>query len=86
VRAAIFHEPRRIDAGQRADPTLRDPTDAIVRVVLACVCGSDEEMMRSLLTERIHRGASLTRRSIWTESPTPAPRWRSAARVRVGSV
>jgi threonine dehydrogenase-like Zn-dependent dehydrogenase len=41
VRAAIFHEPRRIDAGERPDPTLRHPTDAIVRVVLACVCGSD---------------------------------------------
>lgn len=41
MRAAIFHEPRRIDAGERPDPTLREPTDAIVRVVLACVCGSD---------------------------------------------
>jgi threonine dehydrogenase-like Zn-dependent dehydrogenase len=41
VRAAIFHGPRRIDAGERPDPSLRQPTDAIVRVVLACVCGSD---------------------------------------------
>ena len=41
MRAAIFHEPGRIDAGERPDPTLREPTDAIVRVVLACVCGSD---------------------------------------------
>ena len=41
MRAAIFHEPRRIEAGERPDPSLREPTDAIVRVVLACVCGSD---------------------------------------------
>jgi hypothetical protein len=41
MRAAIFHEPGRIEAGERPDPTLREPTDAIVRVVLACVCGSD---------------------------------------------
>src|SRR3954454_17859454 len=36
-----LHEPRRIEAGERPDPSLREPTDAIVRVVLACVCGSD---------------------------------------------
>src|SRR5687768_10666676 len=41
MRAAIFHEPGRIEAGDRPDPGLREPTDAIVRVVLACVCGSD---------------------------------------------
>src|SRR3954465_1749805 len=41
MRAAIFHEPRRIEADERPDPSLQEPTDAIVRVVLACVCGSD---------------------------------------------
>jgi hypothetical protein len=41
VRAAIFHEPRSITAGDRPDAAITDPTDAIVRVVLACVCGSD---------------------------------------------
>src|SRR3954453_13133171 len=41
MRAAIFPEPRRIEAGERPDPSLQEPTDAIVRVVLACVCGSD---------------------------------------------
>src|SRR4051794_5379914 len=39
--AAIFNEPRSITAGQRPDPAIVEPTDAIVRVVLACVCGSD---------------------------------------------
>jgi threonine dehydrogenase-like Zn-dependent dehydrogenase len=41
VRAAIFHEPRNITVGDRPDAAIREPTDAIVRVVIACVCGSD---------------------------------------------
>jgi threonine dehydrogenase-like Zn-dependent dehydrogenase len=41
MRAAIFNEPRSITAGERPDPSIVEPTDAIVRVVLACVCGSD---------------------------------------------
>jgi threonine dehydrogenase-like Zn-dependent dehydrogenase len=41
MRAAIFNEPRSITAGDRRDPSIVEPTDAIVRVVLACVCGSD---------------------------------------------
>src|SRR3979411_99667 len=41
MRAAVFVEPRRIEVADRPDPVLAAPTDAIVRVVLACVCGSD---------------------------------------------
>jgi threonine dehydrogenase-like Zn-dependent dehydrogenase len=41
MRAAIFRGPRDIAVGDRPDPVIREPTDAIVRVVLACVCGSD---------------------------------------------
>jgi threonine dehydrogenase-like Zn-dependent dehydrogenase len=41
MRAAIFRGPRHIEVGERPDPVIQDPTDAIVRVVLACVCGSD---------------------------------------------
>lgn len=41
MRAAIFHEPGWIAAGNRRDPGILEPTDAIVRVVLACACGSD---------------------------------------------
>jgi threonine dehydrogenase-like Zn-dependent dehydrogenase len=35
MRAAIFHEPRRVEAGDRPDPSIIEPSDAIVRVVLA---------------------------------------------------
>ena len=41
MRAAVFNETRSISVVDRPDPSLTAPTDAIVRVVLACVCGSD---------------------------------------------
>jgi len=41
VRAAIFNGPGSITVGERPDAAIREPTDAVVRVVLACVCGSD---------------------------------------------
>jgi threonine dehydrogenase-like Zn-dependent dehydrogenase len=41
MRAAIFNGPGDVALGERPDPVLEEPTDAIVRVVLACVCGSD---------------------------------------------
>ena len=41
MRAALFVEPHRVEAGDRPDPVIVEPTDAIVRVALACVCGSD---------------------------------------------
>jgi threonine dehydrogenase-like Zn-dependent dehydrogenase len=41
MRAAIFRGPKDITVGQRPDPSIHEPTDAVVRVVLACVCGSD---------------------------------------------
>lgn len=41
MRAAIFQGPKDIGVGERPDPTIEAPTDAVVRVVLACVCGSD---------------------------------------------
>jgi threonine dehydrogenase-like Zn-dependent dehydrogenase len=41
MRAAIYDGPHSIELGERPDPVLASPTDAVVRVVLACVCGSD---------------------------------------------
>jgi threonine dehydrogenase-like Zn-dependent dehydrogenase len=41
MRAAIFQGPKDITVGERPDPVIEAPTDAVVRVVLACVCGSD---------------------------------------------
>jgi threonine dehydrogenase-like Zn-dependent dehydrogenase len=41
MKAAIFKGPGDIEVGERPDPAILEPTDAVVRVVLACVCGSD---------------------------------------------
>ena len=41
MRAAIFRGPGVVEVGERPDPVIEAPTDATVRVVLACVCGSD---------------------------------------------
>jgi threonine dehydrogenase-like Zn-dependent dehydrogenase len=41
VRAAIFNEPGSVSVGERRDAALAEPTDAVVRVTHACVCGSD---------------------------------------------
>jgi alcohol dehydrogenase len=41
MKAAIFKGKGTIEPGERPDPTIKEPTDAVVRVVLACVCGSD---------------------------------------------
>jgi hypothetical protein len=41
MRAAIFNGAKDITVGERPDPGIENATDAVVRVVLACVCGSD---------------------------------------------
>jgi threonine dehydrogenase-like Zn-dependent dehydrogenase len=41
MRAAVFVEPGEIEVTDRPDAAILDPTDAVVRVALACVCGSD---------------------------------------------
>src|SRR5438105_9468586 len=41
MRAAVFNGPHSIEVAERPDPVITAPNDAIVRVVLSCVCGSD---------------------------------------------
>ena len=41
MKAAVFKGPGSIVVEDRPVPDFVEPTDAIVRVVLACVCGSD---------------------------------------------
>ncbi len=41
MKAAIFQGKGAIALSERPDPVITEPTDAVVRVVLACVCGSD---------------------------------------------
>lgn len=41
MKSAIFKGTRDIQIAERPKPVMVEPTDAVVRVVLACVCGSD---------------------------------------------
>ena len=41
MKAALYKGPHTIELGERPNPVIVEPTDAIVRVVFGCVCGSD---------------------------------------------
>jgi threonine dehydrogenase-like Zn-dependent dehydrogenase len=41
MRGAVIHAPSDVRFEERADPTIQAPTDAVIRVTAACVCGSD---------------------------------------------
>ncbi|MFE6826262.1 zinc-dependent alcohol dehydrogenase family protein [Streptomyces sp. NPDC057690] len=41
MRATVIHGPHDIRIEEAPDPVVRQPTDAVVRVVSACICGSD---------------------------------------------
>ena len=41
MRATVMYGPGDVRVENRPEPTIKQPTDAIVRVVRACVCGSD---------------------------------------------
>ncbi|WP_353508234.1 zinc-dependent alcohol dehydrogenase family protein [Intrasporangium sp.] len=41
MRATTIHAPRDIRLSEVPDPTITAPTDAIVRVLASCICGSD---------------------------------------------
>jgi threonine dehydrogenase-like Zn-dependent dehydrogenase len=41
MRASVYHGPRDVRVEDVPDATLREPTDALVRVTHACICGSD---------------------------------------------
>jgi threonine dehydrogenase-like Zn-dependent dehydrogenase len=41
MRGAVLHGPYDVRLEQRDDPTIIEPTDAIIRLSATCVCGSD---------------------------------------------
>ena len=41
MRGVILHAPGDVRVEERPDPQIEEPTDAVIRVVAACVCGSD---------------------------------------------
>src|SRR5207237_617178 len=41
MQATILYGPRDVRVEERPDPTILEPTDAVIRIAAACVCGSD---------------------------------------------
>ncbi len=41
MRGAVLHAPGDVRLEQRDDPTIIQPTDAIIRLPATCICGSD---------------------------------------------
>jgi threonine dehydrogenase-like Zn-dependent dehydrogenase len=41
MRGAVLHAPGDVRVEDRPDPTIQQPTDAIIRLAATCVCGSD---------------------------------------------
>jgi threonine dehydrogenase-like Zn-dependent dehydrogenase len=41
MRGAVMHAPGDVRVEERDDPTILEPTDAVIRVSATCVCGSD---------------------------------------------
>jgi threonine dehydrogenase-like Zn-dependent dehydrogenase len=41
MRGAVMHGPGEVRVEEREAPQIVEPTDAIIRVSAACVCGSD---------------------------------------------
>ena len=52
MRATVMYGPGDVRVENRPEPTIKQPTDAIVRVVRACICGSDLHPYRSMPTGR----------------------------------
>ncbi|MFH8253069.1 zinc-dependent alcohol dehydrogenase family protein [Microbacterium sp. B2969] len=48
MRGAMMYAPGDVRVENRDDPTIEEPTDAVIRVVAACVCGSDLHPYRGL--------------------------------------
>lgn len=41
MRGTVLYGPRDVRSEKRPDPTIVEPTDAIIRLAATCVCGSD---------------------------------------------
>ena len=48
MRATVYHAPGDVRVENVPDPEIKDPSDAIVRITHACICGSDLWFYRGL--------------------------------------
>lgn len=53
MKVALFQGKGKIELGERPNPKIENPTDAVVRVVMGCVCGSDLWYYRGLVDHKV---------------------------------
>jgi len=51
MKALVFHRPKHVSVDNVADPKIRDSTDAIIRVTLTAICGSDLHIYNGLFPQ-----------------------------------
>ena len=51
MKAAVFHKPKDIRVENVPDPRIEDPRDAIVRITLSAICGSDLHLYNGLIPQ-----------------------------------
>lgn len=51
MKAVVYHKPRDMRVEQVPEPSIQNPTDAIVRVTLTCICGSDLHFYNGLIPQ-----------------------------------
>ena len=48
MRGAVLYGPRDVRIDERPDPTIIEPTDAVIRLSATCICGSDRWRYRGI--------------------------------------
>jgi NADPH:quinone reductase-like Zn-dependent oxidoreductase len=84
VRGAVLHGPRGVRFEEVPTPKIQKPTDAVLRIAAACVCGSDLWPYRGVqpVTHRPRSATSTaasSRRS-GAAASAPTPCWSASAR------
>ena len=69
MKALVYHGPGERGWDTVDDPTIIDPTDAIVRIDTSTICGTDLHILKGDVPETAPGRCSATRRS------APSRRW-----------
>ena len=75
MRGAVMHGPGDVRVEDRPDPTIVEPTDAIIRMAATCVCGSDlwpyrgSETVRPAVSRWVTSMSASSRRSAARSGP-----------------
>ena len=51
MEALVFHKPKDVRVDNVEDPRIQDPRDAIIRVTLTAICGSDLHLYNGLILQ-----------------------------------